>query len=287
MTITHREIQRIGLSSPLKVDKSKLFNSEYRQNALSLVYETLKKDGRIIGALLVGSGAVGFRDEYSDLDLAVVVEGGTVDVVYQEWEAKIMQLVPVIEHFREPSIHLLGFLLEGFLEFDISFQSPAGLYAHMPHWRILFDKQGSMASLMKPREPESRYSKANHEKRTSESWYGVIHCISSIERHLPLRSTFFIDTLRNEAICMAGLNRGLRTGTESFLDDADQLPEAIKEVIKTAYPTGLLPRDLLTALKAAVEIYFSESIALDHKLELNKAFQPSQSMMGYLEVFRS
>jgi hypothetical protein len=264
-----------------------LFNSEYRKNTLSLVYEALKKDGRIIGALLVGSGAVGFRDEYSDLDLAVVVEEDTVDVVYQEWEAKIIQLAPVIGHFKEPSIHLLGFLLDGFLEFDISFQSASGLYAHTPHWRILFDKQGNIASLMKPREPESRELKADHEKRTSESWYWVIHCISSIERRQPLRSTFFIDTLRNEAIYMAGLNRGLRTGTESFLDDADQLPEAIKEVIKTAYPVSLLPRDLLTALKAAVKVYFSESIALDQKLGLNKASQLAKSMIGYLEAFRS
>lgn len=271
----------------LKVDRLRLYDSEYRQKGLYTIQEGLKQDERILGALLVGSGAIGFKDEYSDLDIAVLVEEEELNKVYLDWETRIPKLLPVIEHFKDPPKHLYGFLFDRFLEFDISFQSKSTMYARRPHWRILFDKRDLLPQLMKPRERAKRNFTEEHGKRISESWYWVIHCITSIQRCQLLRATYFINRLRDETVLMAGLNCGIRTGIDDFYGDADSLPEEKKQRILQTYPASLEPPELIRALKANVNTYYSEAALLDQKYGLKKASTLAHSMREYLEAFSS
>ena len=52
-----------------------MYTAESRQQVLDGVVSALKKDKRVTGVLLVGSGVYGFKDEYSDIDMTVVVAG--------------------------------------------------------------------------------------------------------------------------------------------------------------------------------------------------------------------
>ena len=49
-----------------------MYSTEERENALNLICDALRQDDRVAGCVLVGSGAVGFADEFSDIDLHVV-----------------------------------------------------------------------------------------------------------------------------------------------------------------------------------------------------------------------
>ena len=233
----------------------------------------------------MGSGATGFKDEYSDLDMTVLAEEKGLDKVYVDWETRIPELLPVIEHFKDPTRHLYGFLLERFLELDISFQSETTLFARRPDWRILFDKQGTIPQLMKPRERAKRNLAEEHSKRISESWYWVIHCTTSIQRRQPLMATHFINRLRDEAVLMAGLDCGLRTSIEDFYEDADRLPDEKKQRVRQTYPMSFDPPELLRALRAVVDTYYSEAEVLDEKHGLKKASTLSSSMKEYLKAF--
>ena len=270
----------------LRVDESKLYSAAYRSRVLDELTTALMEDGRIAGAVLVGSGAAGFKDRYSDIDLAVLVgDEAKVDEVYADWWRRIHALFPIVDAFKEQPRHLYGFLLDRFLELDVGFQGEAGLYERKPKWRILFDRRGVIPSLMKPRGKPAVDQAAAHEKRMQDSWYYVLHCVNSIQRGQPLRASFFIATLRNEAALMAGLSRGLRTGVDSYFEDADLLPEEVRRRIGEAFPRSLDPAELLRALKATVDVYYGEAENLDVRLGMDRAPHLRAAMSEYLSAF--
>lgn len=270
----------------LTVDDSKLYTPEYRNHILDLLTAEFLKDKRIAGAVLVGSGSFGFKDRYSDIDLAVLVgDEGRLDEVYSDWWGKVHAAFPVIDAFKEKPRRLYGFLLERFLELDMSFQGRSGLYEKDPQWRVLFDKRGNIPSLMKPRPKPTEDQAAAHDKRMQDSWYHVLHCVNSMQRGQPLRASFFLSWLRDEAILMAGLNRGLRTGTRSYFEDTDQLPEDVKARICGCFQKNMKPTELLRALKAVVGVYYDEAGQLDARFGGNRATRLGAAMRDYLSAF--
>jgi len=86
----------------LRVDESKLYSAAYRCRVLDELTTALMDDERIAGAVLVGSGAAGFKDRYSDIDLAVLVgDESRVDEVYADWWRRIHALFPIVDAFEE------------------------------------------------------------------------------------------------------------------------------------------------------------------------------------------
>jgi len=138
---------------------------------------------------------------------------------------------------------------------------------------------------MKPREKPAVDQAAAHEKRMQDSWYYALHCVNSIQRGQPLRTSFFIATLRDEAALMAGLSRGLHTGVDSYFEDTDRLPEEVRRRIGEALPRSLDPAELLRALKATVDIYYGEAENLDARLGMDRAPRLRAAMAEYLSAF--
>ncbi len=278
---------RVGVFGvPLSVDKSKLYDAKYRQRILDSVIEALKGDERIAGAVLVGSGSKGFRDRYSDVDLAVLIGNeAQLEEIYADWWGKLHKLLPVIDAFKESSNHLYGFLLDRYMEIDIGFQGETNLFERKPNWRILFDNRGVIPNLMKPREKPAVDQAAAHDKRMQDSWYYIIHAVSSIQRRQPLRATFFIGFLRNEAILMAGLNRELNTTLRNYFTETDRLPEEVKKRIIDSFPASVEPAEQLRALRAVVELYYDEAEKLDNKLGMDRVLRLGAAMRDYLSAF--
>ncbi len=113
--------------------KDILFSPAERQGTLNRILTALQGDDRIAGVLIVGSGAIGFDDIYSDIDLSVVVaEENNVLPVFREWRTWIKELLPVIHCFETDfgsNNYLYGFLLDNFLELDIGFLCLTNLVA--------------------------------------------------------------------------------------------------------------------------------------------------------------
>jgi predicted nucleotidyltransferase len=120
----------------------KLYTSQSRQETLEKLHKALKSNERIGGVLLVASGAYRFFDEFSDLDLAVVVnEGQDALAVFRDWDSVIQNLLPVPWRFadvRTPEVRLYALILTDFLEVDISFQSLSALEQEVLNVSILY-----------------------------------------------------------------------------------------------------------------------------------------------------
>ena len=129
-----------------------LFTPTSRRRTLDILLEAFAGDPRLTGLLIVGSGADGFADRYSDIDLSVVVtERAQVRPVYEDWSRRLEALLPVVHAFgldRGPEVYIYGALLENFLELDISFLALPDLHAKRPRWRVAFDRSGQIEAQM-------------------------------------------------------------------------------------------------------------------------------------------
>ena len=57
-----------------------------REKVLNHLVESLKTDQRIVSLVLVGSGAVGFTDQFSDIDIVAVVDPHQATTqAFQDW----------------------------------------------------------------------------------------------------------------------------------------------------------------------------------------------------------
>ena len=108
---------------------------------LTLVAETMEE---IQGVVLMGSGAYGFRDPYSDVDLVLVVKhSDAVPRIHAAWVSMLEETQMVLKHkvYRhQPDIWVSCFLLDGYLELDLGVWSINQIRATKAHWKVLYDK---------------------------------------------------------------------------------------------------------------------------------------------------
>ena len=76
-----------------------------RAEILHSLSDALAHDPRVSGVVLAGSGATGFRDDESDIDIVAPV-ASTYDaaMMFQEWKARIGEVVDVHYH-AETALH--------------------------------------------------------------------------------------------------------------------------------------------------------------------------------------
>ena len=119
-----------------------------RLDLINAVQAVMASDQRIDGLVLIGSGAVGFRDDLSDVDLiAAVAPGLDPETVGDELAADLRSSLPLYRYIQTPPARARGihvFLLESHLELDLSFVSTAKLRATTDIWRIVFDREGEV-----------------------------------------------------------------------------------------------------------------------------------------------
>lgn len=261
------------------------FTPAQRQAILDHLLTDLEKDDRIVGVLVVGSGATGFEDEYSDIDLAVVTASAAeVEPAACAWEQRVRECWTVRGHFfnvREPNLILHGFLLDNFLEIDIGFQHLGNLIARRERWRIVFDRTGQIADLM-------RTSWANHpppdirgiyQHHLGGVWYYITHVTVGVQRGQLWRAISDLDMLRAYAVDLAGLRLGIET---DHFRDVHKLPPEIAEELETTLVTRLEPAEILRAMRATAAFFFREAHALDALLGLNAASDLERSMQTYM-----
>lgn len=101
-----------------------------RQRVLDLLLAQLAQDDCIAAVIIIGSGARGFLDEHSDIDLAAVVADGlVVREVWEDWRQRVRELLVVwgcSEVTHNPENYLLVLMLEGYLEVDLGFIGMGG-----------------------------------------------------------------------------------------------------------------------------------------------------------------
>ena len=238
------------------------YTPEERRQTLEKLLQALKSDGRITGVLVVGSGAVGFKDDHSDIDLSVVIATEKdVEPVFRDWDDKIQALFPVVTRFEThygPYSFLYGFLLDNFLELDIGFLYLNNLVARRPQWQIAFDRSGKIQSIMEASQTNKSAAEESerHQHYLESIWHYIMHSAICLRREQNWRAMFYLGMVRQQTIELAGLRLGLETKNYRHVD---QFPADFLLSLQRSLPSDFSSIKIMKALKTATQCFFDEA----------------------------
>ena len=225
-----------------------MFGVEERHRARERVLQLASSDPRVVAAAEVGSLVDG-GDRWSDLDLTFAVANGVpVAVVLEDWTRLFAEQLGAVHLFDLPRASTIYrvFLLPGLLQLDVSFTPASAFGAAGPRFRLLFG-----SAVEKPHAPPPDAREA--------FGLAVHHALRArlcIERGRYWQAEYWISGVRDQALSLACLRRGLAAGYGRGFDD---LPAEVLDAFADALVRSLERVELLRALGEAVAGLLRES----------------------------
>jgi hypothetical protein len=263
------------------------FSITWRQEVLDRVLRALAQDTRLAGTIVVGSGAVGFEDRYSDIDLCAVVDDGEDALaVFRDWRARFESLLPIVhcaEVIYGRGSYLWGLLLEGLLELDAGFVDFDNLAARRPRWTVVFDRSGRVESIMRSSSAESAEEQLRQRylRRLDSVWHFIVHVVVAVKRAQPWRALHYLETLRNRTIELAGLRWQLDTGR---FRQVDKMPPEFLSVMESTLVAAPDAKAIVRALGAATDCFFEQAKALDAALGISASKRLGARMREFVDT---
>lgn len=248
----------------------------------------LEADERIVGVIIVGSGAVGFDDDYSDIDLSVVCPDEKTAEICEDWRSRFEKLLPVIDCGSVtygPTNLLYVMLLEDFLELDVGFIGIEILVAKRERWKITFDRSGRIAGIMTRSWDSRRPTDLKHEslRRVEGIWHHILHVGSALRRGQPWKALHYLETIRSRTIELAALRRGLDIG---HFREVDCLPEELLNDMRETIPETVEDGEIIQALDKAIHCFFREAAAWDEMLGMSHCSALQPRMMEFTALLK-
>ncbi|MGA7924067.1 MAG: nucleotidyltransferase domain-containing protein [Thermoplasmata archaeon] len=233
-----------------------MFTLEYREHVRDYLLQLARSDPRIIAGAAVGSDATGNADRWSDLDLTFgVAEDSLVGTVMSDWTSDVESTFGAATLFdvsAGPTIYRV-FLLPGNLQVDLSFTS--GYVAdYGPKFKLLFGT-AVRREHSGPSSPKDGFGRGVHH---------AVRARYSIERGRGWQAEYWIRGVRDEAMSLACLRRGLEP---SHGRGPDRLPSDVLQSASNALVRSMERAELLRALGRAIDLLCGEAWDADDLLD--------------------
>ena len=232
------------------------FSPEQRDRIRDLVLDRARHDDRITGGAIVGSFATGAADRWSDLDLAFglaedVAPGAVLDD-WTSWLANDEGAIHLFDLSADTAVYRV-FLLPGALQLDVSVR-PSEHFRSGPGFALVF---GSSMDRQPP-VPAST--------RELLGWAVVfaIHLRACVERGRLWQADYDLNELRERAMGLACLGRGLRAG---YGRDFDELPAELLARFAEVRASALTVAELCRAAAIGIDLLLAEATGLDDRAE--------------------
>ena len=218
-----------------------MYTEEERNLILKKLIKGLEEKDEILSVIIVGSGAYGFNDKYSDLDLSLVINDNfKVEDAFKliKNEIKKIKEAVVIQEYLERKLQL--FILDNYLEIDVGYYYFNDIIAQRKNYKILFDKTSKVKQIM----DESLEEKCDKTKGTTdvinmkdyienidrEEWYSIIHSVTAYKRKRIFKCYFELEDIRNVVIDLICKRNNLES---KRFRELDKLPKKdLKKVNK-------------------------------------------------------
>ncbi|PET76369.1 hypothetical protein CN514_02490 [Bacillus sp. AFS001701] len=127
-----------------------MYSQEEREWYFIDIVNKLKKSDLIEGIVQLGSGVIGYKDQYSDIDLMISTDDDVVRVkkIVQQ-SLRDLGTFFIKEVTLRKDIYLLIAFLENGLEFNLSVLTTKALNVKSPLWKIIYDRTGNVTEIMK------------------------------------------------------------------------------------------------------------------------------------------
>ncbi|MEJ2750379.1 MAG: aminoglycoside 6-adenylyltransferase [Anaerolineae bacterium] len=239
------------------------FSADDRDNILRWIVAETQKDASFAGCVLVGSGAVGFTDEYSDIDLVVVVRDSCpFERVSEEWKQHVLDHLPVLAHttgLRADRIILHNFYLRNYLEINNGILPLEFLTATRSRYKVLWDRTGQMQAILddtwnkrKNLSPLAEY----FNNRKAGIWHYINHAFVTLRRGRKWQALSDIEEIRQQVIYLRAYREGLEPKRNR---DVDQMSDEFKQQLSSLLVGSLVPELLEAKLIMAARLFFQEA----------------------------
>ena len=242
-----------------------MFTVQEREALRAQMLELAVADERVVAGAAVGSLAVGTGDRFSDLDLTfAIADGVPVAEVLDDWTRMLteeLDAVQLAELEAGPTVYRV-FLLPDALQFDLSMTSGREFRPAGPRFQLLFGQTA-------PDEPEARQLTAGRLFIPPPAvagdifGWGVIYALhgrACIERGRVWQAEHYVGAVRDHALSLACMNRGLVPVQARGYDD---LPSEALAGIERAHVGSVEADALRGALSASVIALLTEGTDAD------------------------
>jgi hypothetical protein len=191
-----------------------VFTVKQRDALRARMLQLAEEDERVVAGAAVGSLAVGSGDRFSDLDLTFgIADGVPVANVLDDWTrtlAKELEAVQLADLEAGPTIYRV-FLLPVALQFDLSMTPATEFRPAGTKFQLLFGETPPEGPEVRGRPPGGLFIPTPAVAGDIFGW-GVIyalHARACIERGRVWQAEHYVDAVRDHALSLACLNRGL------------------------------------------------------------------------------
>jgi len=231
-----------------------VFTVEQRNALRARMLQLAEEDERVVAGAAVGSLAVGRGDRFSDLDLTFgIADDVPVAHVLGGWTRSLteeLDAVQLADLKAGPTIYRV-FLLPDALQFDLSMTSATEFRPTGPRFQLLFGETAANESEVRRRPQGGLFIRTPPVVRDIFGW-GVIyalHARACIERGRVWQAEHYVGAVRDHALSLACLHRGLPAVQARGYDQLS--PEALAGFDRT-HLGSVEPDALRRALAASV-----------------------------------
>lgn len=214
-----------------------MFTTSARLAVRDWLIDLAQADQQVTAAAVLGSGADGREDQWSDIDLALRL-APDVDVlaVADAWTERIsrrLQHVAYVDVWARGALYRV-FVLPDTLQVDVSFWRDADFAAHGSWFRLVFGEAN---------EPVGA-SELAAEAVLGMAWLHAIHVRSSLARGRTWQAVYMINSVREYVVQLACQRHGLPAHEGRGVDD---LPVGFTATLAKTLPDSIGPADLRDA----------------------------------------
>jgi hypothetical protein len=254
-----------------------VFTPEERARVRDALVSAARADPRVAAAALTGSSSTGREDRWSDVDLALGIEGDLCQAI-ADWTDRMYRAHGTIHHVdmtRGATVYRV-FLLASTLQVDIAFAPAEELGPIASTFRLLFGTA---------REPRSEITwgpaSGGHGRRLRRQWpppapltpsaaeliglgwLHALHARSCIARGRPWQAEYMIGRVRDHVLALACLRHDLPAIEGRGID---RLPRDVTAPIGGALVRSLAEAELRRAFRVANDALVHEIRLADREL---------------------
>jgi predicted nucleotidyltransferase len=249
---------------------SMMYSESDRKNILDKIVMICKGIDAVDGVILVGSGAEGFTDKWSDIDLSVVTSNE--DKTRHIWK-EINKLLDSAFNIMKISCneygennYLSALMLNNYLEIDIGVISIKNLVAKRKEWVVLYDKSGNIIEKMNTSWNERKIQAANVliEDNLNGIWYHIKNGAFALKREKIYRAVKELEELRNHIVEIKSLEENK---IAKHFRDVDNMDRLFLNKLEKTFFSNISREELTRAFINSFDLYFDVVKAVGENFE--------------------
>jgi len=233
-----------------------MYTQDDREELRRRLLDHARRDTRISGAAVTGSGSAGNLDAWSDIDLAFGVrDASSLGAVLDDFTTLMRrdeQAVDTVDVVREPWVYRV-FLLPNTLQVDLAFAPATHFGARAPTFRLVFGEATEPGHVPPP----------DARELVGYAWLYALHVRSAIARRKLWQADYMLSAMRDQVIALACVRLGLPAREAR---GADQLPPEVTRPLEATLVGVLRGGDFTRAFTGTANALVDEVRYVDERL---------------------